>query len=129
MLRTLGVLLVCFGVMTPMKGGKVVFAEPIVVAAAGDYVPFMVWTNFVSGAIYVVAAVGPLLHKMWGVYLVLLLAGTTALLSLAFAGYVMLGDTFETRTVVAPLVRSLGLTVIGGIGALFVRCTKPHGAL
>ncbi|MDP6882721.1 MAG: hypothetical protein QF830_01170 [Rhodospirillales bacterium] len=47
-----------FGLVTLKSGGEVLFFEGAGRQAAGDYVSFVVWFNFLAGFAYIVAAAG-----------------------------------------------------------------------
>jgi hypothetical protein len=42
-----------FGLMTIKEGGAVLLGNEAAVAAAGNYVPFVLWFNFLSGFAYI----------------------------------------------------------------------------
>lgn len=47
-----------FGLLTIKEGGTVLFGNEASRATAGNYVPFVLWSNFLAGFAYVVAGVG-----------------------------------------------------------------------
>ena len=54
-----------FGLMTIREGGAVLFVDGAARVAAGDYVPFVLWFNFLAGFAYVVAGVGLWFRRPW----------------------------------------------------------------
>ena len=54
-----------FGLLTIKEGGKVIFGDDAARIAAGNYVPFVVWFNFLAGFAYVTAGVGLWLQQRW----------------------------------------------------------------
>ena len=46
---------IVFGIMTIKSGGAVLFTDGEARLAAGDYVSFVLWFNFLAGFLYVVA--------------------------------------------------------------------------
>ena len=100
-----GVALV-FGLATIVSGGQVLFGGEAVRQAAGNYLPFVVWFNFLAGFAYVVAAVGLAARKAWAARLALFIAIATALAFVAFALLVLDGTPFESRTVGAMTLRT-----------------------
>lgn len=52
--------------------------------AAGNFVPFVVWFNFLAGFAYIAVGVGLWVRRRWAVLLAAALAAGTALLWLAF---------------------------------------------
>ncbi|MCK8485381.1 hypothetical protein MUY21_15165 [Aliiroseovarius sp. S2029] len=101
-----------FGILTIFSGGNVLFGPTEARTAAGDYVPFVVWFNFLAGFAYVIAAVGLWLNKAWAIWLASLIAMATGVVILAFAVTVIGGSAFEMRTVGALALRFLFWTVI-----------------
>jgi hypothetical protein len=75
-------------------------------AAVGDAVPFVLWFNFLSGFVYVLAGVGLFLWVRWGAQLSALLAIAILLVFAAFGLHVVSGGAFEMRTVGAMILRS-----------------------
>ena len=114
--RALGLPLLILGVMTLVEGGKVVTGNEAAVLAAGDYVPFVVWTNFLAGPFYVLAGLGLMSGRAQGGRLAQVLALVTAGLGLAFIAHVLSGGAYETRTAVALTVRTVALGLLGTLG-------------
>ena len=52
-LRALALLAIAFGALTIKEGGDVLFGQDAARVAAGDYVPFVLWSNFLLGFVYV----------------------------------------------------------------------------
>lgn len=96
-----------FGLLTIKEGGTVLFGDEAARAAAGNYVPFVVWFNFVAGFAYVVAAAGLWLQQRWAVWLAAAIAAATALTFAAFGMHVYAGGAYELRTVIAMSLRTL----------------------
>lgn len=95
-----------FGLMTIVSGGKVLFGDDAARQAAGNYLPFIVWFNFLAGFAYVAAAAGLALGWAWAARLALLIAAATALAFLAFGLLAVTGTPYETRTVGAMTLRT-----------------------
>ncbi|MBK9517035.1 MAG: hypothetical protein IPO09_06690 [Anaeromyxobacter sp.] len=102
-----------FGAATLVSGGRVLFGSDAARAAAGAYVPFVVWFNFLAGFAYLVAAAGIALARRWAGALSLGIAAATLLACLAFAAHVLAGGAHETRTVVALAIRLTTWVAIG----------------
>lgn len=111
-LRALALLAVAFGALTLQEGGGVLFGPGATRAAAGDYVPFVLWSNFLMGFAYVAAGLGLLLRQSWGVRLAALILAITLATFVAFAIHIALGGAHETRTLVAMSLRTLVWGVI-----------------
>ena len=108
----ISLLAVVFGLMTLKEGGAVLFGSGEARTAAGNYVPFVLWFNFVAGFAYVVAGVGIWLQRRWAAGLALVIAAATALVFAAFGVHVIAGGDYELRTVVAMSLRTLVWTAI-----------------
>jgi hypothetical protein len=106
---------VAFGLLTIKEGGSILFGGEAARAAAGNYVPFVLWFNFLAGFAYVVAGVGLWLQQRWAVRLAIIIAAATALIFAAFGTHILSGGAFEPRTVVAMSLRTLVWTTIAAI--------------
>jgi len=106
---------VLFGLMTIKSGGQVLFGDESYRVAAGHYVPFVLWFNFMAGFAYLVAGVGIAVRKSWSLWLSLLIAISTLLVFAAFGLHLFAGGEYETRTVVAMTLRSTLWVVISGL--------------
>lgn len=96
-----------FGLLTIASGGQVLFGGEEARRAAGHYVPFVLWFNFLAGFTYVSAGYAIVRSPPWAARLALGIAGASAL---AFAGlgfHIAMGGTFELRTIVAMTFRTL----------------------
>lgn len=112
-LRGASVLAVLFGLMTLKEGGAVLFGGEAARTAAGAYVPFVLWFNFLAGFAYVVAGVALWWRQGWAAGLALGIALATALVFAAFGVYVMNGGAFEVRTMAAMALRTTVWLAIG----------------
>ncbi|HCF2751418.1 TPA: hypothetical protein NIB35_006709, partial [Pseudomonas aeruginosa] len=54
----ISLLAIGFGLLTLREGGAVLFVDGAARQAAGHYVPFVLWFNFLAGFAYIVAGVG-----------------------------------------------------------------------
>lgn len=104
-----------FGLLTLKEGGSILFGDAAVRAAAGNYVPFVLWFNFVAGFAYVVAGIGLWLQQHWAVWLAAAIAVTTALTFVAFGVHIYSGGAYELRTVIAMSLRTLVWVVIAAM--------------
>ena len=114
-LRGASVFAVLFGLMTLKEGGTVLFGNEAARTAAGAYVPFVLWFNFLAGFAYVVAGIALWRRQGWAAGLALGIAVATALVFAAFGVYVMNGGAYETRTVAAMALRTTVWLVIGAL--------------
>jgi hypothetical protein len=88
---SMSIVAVLFGLMSNMEGGGVLFGDPAAQAAAGDYVPFVLWFNFLAGFGYVIAGTGFWLQQRWAVWLAIAIAAGTALTFAGLAVHVLGG--------------------------------------
>ncbi len=109
----IGIVVVVFGLLTIKSGGAVLFWSEEARIAAGDYVPFVLWFNFVSGFLYIVAGIAFWMKKAWSVWLAaaILIAIVTVFLALGLSIYIV-DVPYETRTVGAMVVRTTVWSVI-----------------
>lgn len=98
---------IAFGLLTIKAGGAILFGNDAARAAAGNYVPFVVWFNFLAGFAYVIAGGGLWARQRWAVWLSFLIAGATATAFAAFGAHVLSGGAYELRTVIAMTLRTL----------------------
>ncbi|HNP62961.1 MAG TPA: hypothetical protein PKH39_03445 [Woeseiaceae bacterium] len=115
-LRAAALVGLLFGLMTIREGAAVLFFDGAARAAAGNYVPFVLWFNFLAGFAYVAAGVGLWFRRRWGLRLAIAVAVATFLVFVAFGWHVIIGGAYEMRTVVAMTLRSTIWLVIAAIG-------------
>jgi len=119
-LRIAAAFAVAFGLLTIREGGMVLFGPEAARLAAGRYVPFVLWFNFLAGCAYVVAGAGLWARRRWAVWLSLAIAVGTVTTFAAFGVHVLLGGAFEARTVAAMSLRTAVWAVIFGYSS---RCS------
>ena len=103
----IGVVAVVFGMLTIKSGGAVLFWSEEARIAAGDYVPFVLWFNFVSGFFYIAAGAALLFNKSWSVWLSgAILLGTLTIFAALSLSIFIADIAYETRTVGAMVVRT-----------------------
>jgi hypothetical protein len=111
----ISVIALVFGLMTIKEGGSVLFGARGARSAAGNYIPFVVWFNFLAGFAYVVAGVGLWLQQRWATGLAIAIVALTALASAALGFLILAGTAFEQRTVFAMGLRTVVWVVIANI--------------
>lgn len=114
-MMVLAVLAIVFGVATLRAGGSVLFGSEEARRAAGAYVGFVVWFNFLAGFAYVAAGIGLWLRRRWGFVLAAALAIATLAVFAAFGLHVASGGAWEPRTVGALTLRTVVWAVIAAI--------------
>ena len=115
-LKLAAIVAVLFGIATVASGGSVLFGGGA--EAAGNYVPFVVWFNFLAGFAYVAAGLGLWLRRAWAPWLALALALLTALAFAALGWHIGAGGAYENRTLAAMTLR---LVLWAAIAALALR--------
>jgi len=96
-----------FGALTIKSGGAVIFIDGPARVAAGNYLNFVVWFNFIAGFFYMLAGLGFLLQKDWTAKLAITIAVTTLLVFAAFGIHIFMDGAYEMRTVIAMTLRSV----------------------
>ena len=96
-----------FGLLTIKSGGQVLFGGSSFQKAAGNYVPFVLWFNFIAGFVYLLAGIGIWMRQHWSVWLSLLIAMATIIVFVILGLHIFEGGKYETRTVAAMSLRSL----------------------
>ncbi|KAA3647552.1 MAG: hypothetical protein DWP98_09140 [Bacteroidetes bacterium] len=121
----LPLLLVLFGLLTLFLSSSVIFDWFGIREKEGNYVLFIVWSNFVSSLIYIITAFGVLKRQKWAIYL---LAISTAILTIAFACflyYINSGGIHETKTIGAMVFRT-SITIAFTFTAYYLLKTKRN---
>lgn len=111
MVTAAAIIAMLFGALTVVSGGSVIFNLGQAQQAAGQYLPFVVWFNFLAGFAYSLAGIGLFLWRRWAVTLSLIIAAATLVTFAVFGLQVLMGAEFEPRTVGAMVLRS-GLWVV-----------------
>ncbi len=96
---------ILFGVATIKEGGTVLFTEAGE-KNAGNYVPFVLWFNFIAGFAYILAGITLYKLKSCSRRLVLMIAVSTSIVFILFGLHVFNGGAYEIRTVLAMTIRS-----------------------
>lgn len=115
-LRITAFIVVVFGILTILSGGRALFGGPEAQIAVGNAVPFVLWFNFGAGFFYIISGIGLALRKKWAVWLAATIALATILVFAAFGMHILTNGAYEMRTVGAMTLRTLvwvGVTVIG----------------
>ncbi|MBT3915645.1 MAG: hypothetical protein HOF23_04680 [Rhodospirillaceae bacterium] len=106
LLQVLAVIALIFGIASIFSGGQVLFGSDSARIAVGDYIPFVVWSNFIAGFAYIVAAFGLLRRTRWGAHLALAITIGTLIVFAALGIAIISGEAFEIRTIGAMILRA-----------------------
>ena len=101
----LATILTGFGLLTLFLSTSVIFDLFGIRAKEGNYVLFIVWSNFISSILYLIASYGFVTSKRWtakllGVSTIILI---TALIGLFY--HINSGGIYETKTIGAMIFR------------------------
>jgi hypothetical protein len=113
-----------FGLLTLFLSSSVIFDLFGIRAKEGNYVLFVVWSNFISSILYLFATWGFLKQKTWTTRL--LLTSATVLIA-AFIGlliHVSSGGAYETKTIGAMIFRTLVTLVFAGVSYFIITKNK-----
>ena len=104
-MRAISLVAVAFGLLTIKAGGTTLSGDAAAVAAAGNYVAFVLWFNFIAGFAYVAAGAGLWWRQRWAAWLAIVIATATALVFAALGAHAASGAAYEQRTVLAMTLR------------------------
>lgn len=116
----IAIVLAGFALLTLFLSASVIFDLFGIRAKEGNYVPLVVWANFISSILYLVAAYGLLKMKKWPVWL---LAISAVILVAAFIGllkHINSGGIYETKTIGAMIFRII-VTLVFAALAYFIK--------
>lgn len=119
----LAIILAGFGLLTLFLSTSVIFDLFGIRALEGNFVLFVVWSNFISSILYLFAAYGFIKNKKWTAKL---LGISTLILISAFIGlkiYINSGGIYETKTISAMIFR-ISVTLVFAIIAYFTIIKK-----
>ena len=103
---------VVFGMLTIKSGGDVLFLGGEYRQQAGNYVPFVLWFNFMAGFAYLVAGIGFWQRQRWAAWLAVVIAVASVSVYVLLGLHINSGGSYEMRTVIAMGVRCSIWTVI-----------------
>ncbi len=115
--------LLLFALLTLFLSGSVIFDLFDIREKEGNYVPLVVWANFISSILYLVAAYGLFKMKKWSFWLLVV---TVFILVAAFTGlkiHINNGGLYEAKTVNAMIFR-IGLTILLAVASYFLLQNK-----
>ena len=104
-----------FGLLTIKSGGAILFGDAAARATAGNYVPFVLWFNFVAGFAYVAAGAGLWMQQRWSAWLAVAIAVATVITFAALGAHIYAGGLYEQRTLIAMSLRTMVWVTISAI--------------
>ena len=122
-LKITAIALLLFALLTLFLSSSVNFNLFGIRGKEGNYVPLVVWANFISSILYLAAAYGLFKMKKWSVWL---LAISVVILVAAFIGlklHISEGGLYEVKTVNAMIFR-IGLTALLAVASYFLLQNK-----
>lgn len=101
------IFLILFGGVTLFMSSSVLFDWFGIRAKEGNFVPFVVWANWVCGILYLIAASGILRNQIWVKFPLMI---SLIILILAYIGlfiHINNGGLYETKTIGAMAFRTV----------------------
>lgn len=120
----IAVILAIFGLITLFLSSSVIFDLFGIREKEGNYVLFVVISNFVASLLYLFATYGFIKNKIWTAKLLYVSSG---ILVVAFVGllvHVNSGGIYETKTIGAMVFRIIFTLTIGTAALLMIKKTK-----
>lgn len=118
-LKIIALFLIAFGLITLFTSSSVIFDLFDIRIEKGNYVLFVVWTNFICSLIYIYSAYGFFTNKKWTTTL---LGIAVIILLTSFVGlniYANSGGIYETKTMSAMIFRTV-ITLVFAFLAYFL---------
>lgn len=110
-----------FGLLTLFLSTSVIFDLFGIRAKEGNYVLFVVWANFISSVLYLVAAYGFVKTQRWTSKVLII---STSILSIAIIGlifHINNGGVYEPKTVGAMIFRTSFTFVFAAIAYFTIK--------
>lgn len=104
--KAVAIFAIIFGMISLFKAGSILFGPQSAGDAAGNFVPFVVWFNFVAGGFYILAGFGIYLQRSWARWAAGGIALGTIIIAVAFVIRLMAGGAYEMQTVGALAIRA-----------------------
>lgn len=111
LLKPAAIVLTLFALLTLFMSGSVIFDLFGIREKEGNYVLFIVVTNFVSGFLYLFGAYGLFNGKAWTTRLLTIVTGILIVAFIGFLFHINSGGAYEAQTVKAMIFR-ISLTAI-----------------
>lgn len=104
-LYSIAFLLAAFGLLTLFLSASVIFDLFGIRAKEGNYVLFIVWTNFISSIIYLIASYGIIKSKKWATTILGISVLILIIAFISFIIYINADGIHETKTIGAMIFR------------------------
>lgn len=105
-LKILAVIAALFGIATIVSGGNSLFDLHGTENSTAKVVPFVLYFNFVAGFAYIFTGVGLILKRRWAPLSAAAIAIATVMVFLGLGGWILAGNAYAMRTVVAMSLRT-----------------------
>lgn len=116
--KTTAVVLIGFGLLSLFMSASVIFDLFGIREKEGNYVPFVVWANFICSFLYLFAAKGFLKSRLW-TKVVLVVASIILIITfLALKSHISDGGIYEEKTISAMIFRII-ITLIFSLIAFY----------
>ncbi len=122
--KIMAIVSILFGIVTIKSGGMVLFTTGDAHQAAGHYVPFVLWFNFIAGFAYIAAGTGLWSQQSWAALLAKIIALSTLFIFIILGIYIYTGGSYEVRTLGAMTMRSAVWCSIA-LTTVFMTRNKP----
>ena len=105
-IKVLAGIAVLFGIATLVSGGSALFELHGTEDPTAQIVPFVLYFNFAAGFAYIVTGAGLMLKRGWAPASAVAIAVATIIVFLALGSWILAGNAYEMRTVVAMSLRT-----------------------
>ena len=103
--NVISVITILFGMATIKEGGSVLFTEEGRIAA-GNFVPFVLWFNFIAGFFYIITGILFYRIESCSKQLSTIIASASILVFIMLGIHIFNGSAYEVRTIIAMTLRS-----------------------
>ncbi len=117
--------LLLFGLVTLFMSSSVIFDWFGIRAKEGNFVPFIVWANWVCSFAYLLAAFGLFRLKPFAAKMLLIAAIVLIVAFLGLVFYINAGGIYETKTLYAMIFRTTITAILAVYAYSFFRKNKP----
>jgi hypothetical protein len=123
-MKVSAVLVGILGVVSLFMTSSIIFDLFEIREKEGNYVPFIVYANFVCSFLYLYCSYGFFTKNRWTTILLFVAVGILILAYIALIIYIQVGGIFEMKTVKAMLGRISLTIVLAGVSWYYITRTK-----